>query len=766
MEGFALLMMGAEIWPALLSAFAITAVALKLLRRPAMRWRLVDQPGGRKTHERPTPVIGGVVILVAFTLAFTMLTPGTGNPAGWAGFILLGLAGLVDDAFGLRSFPKLLIQILAAGMAVLWGGLVLNELGSWSADTVITLGVLAIPVTWFAMVGFINAVNMLDGLDGLAGGVVVVMLLWLAFAAGLAGLQAPVHIALLLAAALAGFLIHNLRSPWRRRASVFLGDSGSLALGFAVGWLAIEISQAPGRVISPIGIAWILVLPVMDTLSLMIRRMIRGRNPFHADRNHLHHVLGRAGFTQAQAAAILILISLVLGAVGVFGSLIGVPDVLLGAGLIAVASAHYLFVRYAWRSTRALKRLRASSQPLSGYDQLALSGMVLFALGLPFAAEAFMWLGLALLAVASLPQAGVIAADLRCIRMTWIALALLAWLTLAQWLGPDAVDARWLALFGISGLLAMFFGWWLQRLRFYLSALLATAVVSTLLASSSSVRWPMLEAGLIRGGIQGSDSAVGGVLLALMIMPLIAGFASGFAHFRQRWRARALFGASAVLITLALLFLLGSESRSAIIAGLAGLLVLVVAAAAHGVGQRLWAGVAGGAISLVLLASLLANIFKPPETSLTEAYLEPVQSALLYLAGEPGLASERYPAVSARLDDWRLAWQRIAERPLAGHGEMVDGNASAYALLGLMGGWVALGLFILLILFAIAAIARIGVLGHWPLSHVLAAHGAIGVVLMYLFFSPLVFTLEGVLLFNGVLALGVAAAVGTSRARA
>ncbi|WP_295544511.1 glycosyltransferase family 4 protein, partial [uncultured Thiohalocapsa sp.] len=264
--------MATQHWPALLLAFAIATILLKALRRPAMRLGLVDKPGGRKAHERATPSIGGLAIVIAFATAYALFPPAQPSLPAWVGFLGLALIGLLDDFQGLRSWPKLIAQIVAAVLAVVWGGLLLNDLGTWPSGAPIALGAAAAALTVFAVVGFVNAVNMLDGLDGLAGGVVVVILLWLAYAATLAGAQDAAYLSLLLAAAVLGFLVHNLRSPFRRRASVFMGDAGSLALGFAVAWLAIEISQAPQRVISPVGIAWIVVLPVMDTVSLMLRR--------------------------------------------------------------------------------------------------------------------------------------------------------------------------------------------------------------------------------------------------------------------------------------------------------------------------------------------------------------------------------------------------------------------------------------------------------------------------------------------------------------
>jgi UDP-GlcNAc:undecaprenyl-phosphate GlcNAc-1-phosphate transferase len=846
MEGCGLVELAEQIWPAMVLALGVSAVLLKSLRRPARLLGLVDVPGGRKAHDHPTPTIGGIAVLVAFGFAlFTLvpdsiqtLFPGSGptvesatdlnvdskpapnpgpnadstpstdttslsvlQPAFWLGVMLLALAGVIDDARGLKSLPKFVIQGVAAGVVVLWGGLQLKTLGSLPSGAAIALGAAAIPFTWFAIVGFVNATNMLDGVDGLAGGVLVVMLLWLAYAGSLAGAVLPAQAALVLAAALIGFLVHNMRSPFRRRASVFLGDTGSLALGFVVACLAIAISQAPGRVISPIGLAWVVVLPVMDTVSLMTRRLIRGQNPFHADRNHLHHILGRAGFTPGQSAGLLSLLTIVLGGIGVFGSLNGVPDVVLGILLVALAIGHYLFVRYAWRSTRAIKRLRAQRPPLTASEQVGLAGLFITVGAVPFSALALIIGGYGLVVIATLANARLVAAEVLRTRLSWAVLALAGWVSLAVIFGPQPSLQGWWPVVAASGLLALPLGWWFERLRFYAVALFAVLVASTLFAFGAEVEWPMLEAGFLRVSDYWGRPTADGLLLALVIMPLLVGAASGLAAFLQHWRARALAVISLVLLTVFVLLLLGTGARIALAATLAGLLVLVLAAAAHGVGQRLWVGIAGGAVVLVLATSLLANAFKPPGLSLTQAYWGPVQSALLYTAGEQQLARDRYPDVVVRLDAWRDTWQAVGVRPLAGWGVLSTSqaaaaaagtpslaeappaadaspsdnppqtsasagphrSAAAYAVLALAGGWTALGLFLLVIGGGCMAVARAGHRRHWPIAHALASHGALGAVAAFLMFSPLVTTVEGVALLNGVLALGIAAAVGTAR---
>ncbi|MEX0871194.1 MAG: MraY family glycosyltransferase, partial [Aquisalimonadaceae bacterium] len=183
-------------------------------------------------------------------------------------------------------------------------------------------------------------------------------LFWLGVLAAAGSMGSATLFVLIMAVAVLGFLIFNARHPWRSRASVFLGDAGSMVLGFALAWFAAKISQNVAMVISPVSLAWILALPVVDTVSLMVRRIGKGRSPLAPDREHLHHVFRRAGFSSGATTLLLITLNLILGAVGVFGAMLGVPDTLLFIGFLLLFPCHYYFVRHAWKSARMLRNLQ------------------------------------------------------------------------------------------------------------------------------------------------------------------------------------------------------------------------------------------------------------------------------------------------------------------------------------------------------------------------------------------------------------------------
>jgi UDP-GlcNAc:undecaprenyl-phosphate GlcNAc-1-phosphate transferase len=223
---------------------------------------------------------------------------------------------------------------------VLSGSILVWNLGAIADGEPVVLIAWAVPVTIVGVVGMINAVNMIDGLDGLAGSVSLVALLWFAIAAGIIGLQPELLLAMLMAFCLAGFLVFNLRHRWRSRASVFLGDAGSLLLGFCITVLGLGMAGPTKSGWSALALAFLVALPAMDTVSLIVRRAMAGRSPLAADREHLHHLFERAGNSPGQVAGILTLISVVIGGLGLLLDFLRVGSLALLAVLLGLMLAH------------------------------------------------------------------------------------------------------------------------------------------------------------------------------------------------------------------------------------------------------------------------------------------------------------------------------------------------------------------------------------------------------------------------------------------
>lgn len=349
---------------AIVAGMVFTIVLIAMLKAPAQRFDLVDVPGGRKNHARAIPLVGGLAMFVAFCIAL-LIVPTTLRPYASlvVGMGLMTATGLVDDAMDISAGAKLLMQVLAAVLMVSWGEVQIHTLGNLLGFGTIELGEWAIPFTVLCTLIMINAINMADGTDGLAGGISLIVLAWL-FAVGWmnGATQAFLAVTGLLGATVIAFLFFNLRVPGRRHASVFMGDSGSLMLGFAIAWLAVYVSQNPNATIYPISIAWILILPVIDLVSLYIRRIMKGRSPFLADQEHLHHVLLRAGFSVTYTVLSIIVAVTIFGAVGLLGWHYGIPEHYLFLALLPVFILHYALAIRAWKLMRLLKSRRLSDE--------------------------------------------------------------------------------------------------------------------------------------------------------------------------------------------------------------------------------------------------------------------------------------------------------------------------------------------------------------------------------------------------------------------
>lgn len=327
----------------------IACVAMLLLvppaRRLALRLGYVDKPGGRKNHDNPTPPIGGLLIVPVFIVVtiFSHANYIIQWPF-WLGLFLIMAVGVMDDRHDISPRWKFLAQFAAAALIVLVGNANVPSLGNLLGLGPINLGFITMPFAIIAVVLLINALNLIDGLDGLAGGVTVTSLFWmfvacLAADAGGAGLSIGIMIA-----AIAGFLFFNMRHFFRTKAGIFLGDAGSMALGLALGWYGLRLGNAGA--LTPIAVAWILALPIMDTCAQFARRVAQGRHPFDADRNHFHHHFVDSGVNVGRATLIVTIINFVLGLIGVGGMLLHVPEPILGwLWIITILTHMYISMR-------------------------------------------------------------------------------------------------------------------------------------------------------------------------------------------------------------------------------------------------------------------------------------------------------------------------------------------------------------------------------------------------------------------------------------
>jgi UDP-GlcNAc:undecaprenyl-phosphate GlcNAc-1-phosphate transferase len=347
-------------------ALFCSATLIIVLRDFAIRVGLIDRPGGRKIHPSDVPLIGGIAMTLSAGLVSVLtINPSYSIVAFVASAGLLLAAGVLDDRWVMSASNKFVIQILAAFIGVTWGGHMIENVGNLAGTGDLFLGSVAVCFTVFCVVGVINAVNMIDGLDGLAGGIALVALGWFAAASSQTGMSGAVPLLLIWIGAVIGFLLFNFPAPWRSRASVFMGDAGSMMLGFVLAWFALELSQGARAPLTPMAAVWILGVPIMDTVSLMLRRMLDGRSPFSADHEHLHDKLRAMGLSANQTLATILLISALFGAVGFLGSRHAVPGPVLCFGYVALFAGYCVAMHFAGRLpkvSRGLHRRRSQDE--------------------------------------------------------------------------------------------------------------------------------------------------------------------------------------------------------------------------------------------------------------------------------------------------------------------------------------------------------------------------------------------------------------------
>ena len=341
-------------------AFALSLLLTPLVRNLFLRWQIVDQPDGvRKLHARAVPRVGGIPIAVAYLAAYAVLLLSPLRGANWLEqelpFVWLlmpaagvaFLTGIADDLRGLRPSLKITGQ-LAAALLAYWGGVRIASIAGIGVPEWASL-----PLTLIWLVGCANAFNLIDGLDGLATGVGLLATLTI-FGAALLQNNTPLALATVpLAGCLLGFLRYNFNP-----ASIFLGDSGSLLVGFLLGCYGVIWSQKSATLLGMTAPLMALAIPLMDTALAILRRFLRGRPIFHADRGHVHHRLLDRGLSPRRVALLL------YGAGGLAAALSLLTSVAYSqyAGLGVI-----VFLAAAWLGIQKL-----------GFEEFGVAGRVVF----------------------------------------------------------------------------------------------------------------------------------------------------------------------------------------------------------------------------------------------------------------------------------------------------------------------------------------------------------------------------------------------------
>ena len=336
-----------------LVALAISCVMIMFLASHAEKLGFIDHPdGNRKIHTVAKPLVGGIGIIAGVLITVLLFMPFWQNMGLIIAMLMVVAIGAVDDRHDVSFKIRFLVQT-GATASIMYGGTVLHSFGNLFGFGTLDTGILAWPITLFCVIGVINAVNMTDGLDGLAGGTSLVAFSAFGILAWLNNQPELTYISIAFVGALAAFLRFN----WHP-SKLFMGDAGSMSLGFVLAFFAIEVTQKTGSIVSPAAALLVLALPITDTITVMVKRVLKGQSPFHPDKTHLHHVIKAMGFNHRKVVVVIIGATLISSSIAVFGTLLNFPDYLFFA-IYLFCFMVYFIASYKLRTIyRLLVRLR------------------------------------------------------------------------------------------------------------------------------------------------------------------------------------------------------------------------------------------------------------------------------------------------------------------------------------------------------------------------------------------------------------------------
>ncbi|RJX72367.1 undecaprenyl-phosphate alpha-N-acetylglucosaminyl 1-phosphate transferase [Vibrio sinensis] len=337
--------------------FFFSLASLFLLRKIAKKIGLVDKPNERKFHNGAIPLVGGISICVSllyFLLNNQSIIP---NVHLYAGCILiLVFVGALDDKFDLSFKLRFAVQAgLSVAMMTL-GGIELHTIGNVFGSGEVDLGWLGYVVTIFAVVGAINAFNMVDGIDGLLGGLSIVTFGGLGIMLTYDGQANIAYLCMVLVTVIVPYILLNLGAFGRKR-KIFMGDAGSMLIGFTVIWFLLLSSQnGSNPPLRPVTALWLIAVPLMDMAAIMIRRVRRGDSPFKPDREHLHHIFQRLGFSSTQTLIAICSIASLYAGIGIYSEIKAIPEYIMFYAFMGCFGIYLTILSNIWKITSFLRK--------------------------------------------------------------------------------------------------------------------------------------------------------------------------------------------------------------------------------------------------------------------------------------------------------------------------------------------------------------------------------------------------------------------------
>ncbi|WP_043148458.1 UDP-N-acetylglucosamine--undecaprenyl-phosphate N-acetylglucosaminephosphotransferase [Aeromonas media] len=345
-----------------LVAFLGTALAIACLRPLSAKLQLVDLPNQRKQHVGAVPLIGGIAVCLGVYLSVFFTIPLQSSiiiMLSCAGCMML--IGAIDDAKDISPWIRLSLQALLILVLCLSTNISLHQFGDVLGVGNLTIPFVDLLVAIVAVCAAINAYNMMDGIDGFAGSMAGISLIGLSilFTDTMPDMA---QLCLVITIALVPYLLVNLNIPPFKR-KIFLGDAGSMFLGFVIGYLVLFGSQHHELepAFRPVTALWLIGLPLMDMVGIMIRRIRKGQSPLRPDRNHLHHILLHAGFTSREALLLIVVANLSIVFFGIFSEQAQLPECLMMALYLLLFAVYSYCMSHAWKLGRWAKGNKRSA---------------------------------------------------------------------------------------------------------------------------------------------------------------------------------------------------------------------------------------------------------------------------------------------------------------------------------------------------------------------------------------------------------------------
>ncbi|ELR63764.1 Undecaprenyl-phosphate N-acetylglucosaminyl 1-phosphate transferase [Photobacterium marinum] len=351
---------------AFLFVFILSFCSLFIFRKVAKRIGLVDKPNARKLHQGVIPLVGGVSIFITLVITHLVFSELTSDSLLFiVCATILVFTGVVDDRFDISFKLRLLIQAGVSFAMMIIGGKSLHNLGYLMGSEAIELSVAAsYAITVLGVIGAINAFNMVDGIDGLLGGLASVTFGALGFMFFADGNMQLAMVCGVIVTAMVPYIMLNLGVPLGRRFKVFMGDAGSIFIGFTVIWLLIEATQGTNTThIRPVTALWVIAIPLMDMATIMIRRIRKGQSPFKPDREHLHHICQRIGLSSRMSLFVICMMASIMAGIGVWSDMAKINECVMFISFLSVFAVYFFVISYIWRITTFIHRLFGVNKP-------------------------------------------------------------------------------------------------------------------------------------------------------------------------------------------------------------------------------------------------------------------------------------------------------------------------------------------------------------------------------------------------------------------